>query len=70
MEKKVVESDIYRSHKGLWAGFIIAVLCVVAGFTLVVLGHDAWGGLTTTGSLATLVGVFIYGTVSRQRERT
>jgi hypothetical protein len=33
------------------------------------LGHDWAGGTIATGSLASVVGVFIYGTKSRKQER-
>jgi uncharacterized membrane protein len=70
LETKVINSDIARSWAGLWVGAVLAALFAVSGFILILNGHDVAGTTVSTGTVATLAGVFVYGTVTRQRERT
>lgn len=69
LEKKVINSDISRSKWGQILGFIIAIFGLsVAGFVSVY--GNAWaGGIIGVGTLATLVGVFMYGSKIRSKER-
>lgn len=68
LEQKVISSDISRSKIGQIFGFIIAiaglVVAVVLAKTNAILG-STFGFLT----LASLVGVFVYGTKTRSNER-
>jgi uncharacterized membrane protein len=69
LEKKVITSDIAQSSRGQILGFIIAVVgLVVAGF-ISVYGNQWAGGLIGLGTLASLVGVFMYGVQVRSNER-
>jgi len=70
LEKNAIESDVSRANKGLWAGVAVAVLFAISGFILILTNHDTAGATVSTGTVATLAGVFVYGTVSRHRERT
>jgi len=69
LEKYVIHSDVYRSWAGLVCGFLIAVFTIVTGGYLVLSGHDGAGGTIATLGLASLVGVFVYGTHSQRAER-
>lgn len=69
MEEVVTRGDVQRANWGLAAGFTIAVAAIAMSFYMVYLGRElaGLGGLIL--SLGSLVGAFIYGTVSRRRER-
>ena len=69
LEKKVIESDIERSKWGQVLGFTIAITGLVASTLIAIYGSALAGGIIGVGTLATLVGVFMYGTVTRSRER-
>jgi len=69
IEKKSINSEIRRSNWGLVAGFVVAMTCIIGGCLLVYEGHDAAGTTIATGSVAALVGVFLYGTATRKKER-
>lgn len=57
-----VKGDVILAPLGVVCGFAIGVTTVIAGASVVMAGHDLAGfGLGGTG-LASLVGVFIYGT--------
>lgn len=67
-EDKVISSDILNSKLGLIFGFIIGMVGVVGGFVMVYLGKDV-GWLFSGGALVGLVGTFVYGRRTRERER-
>jgi uncharacterized membrane protein len=69
IEKQVIRSDIRRSWSGLWIAGIISILSISGGILLVLNGHDVAGATIATASVATLAGVFVYGTKQRQQER-
>jgi uncharacterized membrane protein len=70
IETKIIESDISQSRAGLVCGITVAIMCVGAGMTCILYGHD-WAGTTlATGAVGGLVYTFIYGTASRKAERT
>ena len=70
LEKTVVLGDSRRAFCGLWVGAGVA-LCVLGGaIFLIYSGHD-WAGSVIAGlDIAGLASVFVYGSVSRRRERT
>jgi uncharacterized membrane protein len=69
IEDRVIGSDAYRANAGLWIGAGVAVLSILAGAYLVAIDHDWAGvGIGTTVVVA-LVGVFVYGSISRRQER-
>lgn len=69
LETKVISADIVRANFGVGAGLIVAVLFGILSFLLIRGGQEVAGIILGTGDLATLVGVFVYGTISRRSER-
>ena len=69
LEKKVIDSDIARSKWGQILGFVIAIAGLVVSAIVVVYGSAIAGGIIGVGTLASLVGVFMYGSKTRSEER-
>jgi uncharacterized membrane protein len=69
LEKKVIESDVTRSRLGQILGFIIAIFGLVVSAVIAVYGNAIAGTILGVGTIASLVGVFMYGTNTRKTER-
>lgn len=69
LEKKVIDSDISRSKWGQILGFVIAVIGLGVSAVVAVFGSAVAGGVIGVGTLASLVGVFMYGSSVRSKER-
>ncbi|MFA4890031.1 MAG: DUF2335 domain-containing protein [Candidatus Paceibacterota bacterium] len=69
LEKKVINSDISNSKLGLFFGFAIGLVGIISGTFLVYSGHTPTGFVISFGTIASLVGVFVYGSRGRRRER-
>ena len=69
LESKVIGSEILRSYAGLAAGFIIALVCVIGGLIVINNGHETAGTTVATVPVASLAGIFVYGSLSRKKER-
>jgi uncharacterized membrane protein len=69
MEETVIVGDSKRSWLGLILGFIIAMTSIGSSTYLILQGHDIAGGIIGSGTLATLVGTFVYGSNKRSEER-
>ena len=69
LEKKVIDSDIARSKLGQILGFIIAITGLGVSVIVAVYGSALAGGIIGVGTLASLVGVFMYGSKTRSEER-
>jgi uncharacterized membrane protein len=69
LEKKVIESDISRSKWGQILGFIISIVGLISATIVSIYGNQIAGGLIGIGTLASLVGVFMYGSKVRAKER-
>jgi len=69
LETRVVEADIRRANWGLAAGFIVAMVGLIVAYLMVDGGHTTAGITIGSLDLVSLVGAFIYGTVSRRGER-
>lgn len=69
LERKVIESDIERSKRGQVLGFLIAIVGLVASALIAIFGNAIAGGIIGVGTLASLVGVFMYGAKTRSEER-
>lgn len=69
LERTVIIGDSKRANQGLWVGGTIAFLFLVGAVFLIYNGHDWAGGILASVDLVSIVGVFIYGTVSRRSER-
>ena len=69
LENMVIDSDIKRSKWGQVLGFILSLIgLVVAGFVSVY-GNPIAGSVIGVGTLGSLVGIFMYGSKTRSRER-
>lgn len=69
LERKVIDSDVARSRWGQFLGFVIAITGLVAATFISIYGSAFAGGLLGIGTLASLVGVFMYGATTRSKER-
>lgn len=69
LERKVITSDISRSKWGQILGFVIAVVGLGVSAVVAVWGSAVAGGVIGVGTLASLVGVFMYGSRVRSKER-
>lgn len=69
LEGRVIGSDIKRADRGQIYGFILSALITAGSFYLITIGKDVMGISAIVGTLITLGGVFIYGTISRKKER-
>lgn len=69
IEKIAINGDNYRANMGLWFGFTLALVGFSIGGFLIYLGLVNAGIAVMLGHLATMVGIFVYGTRSRRRER-
>jgi uncharacterized membrane protein len=70
MEWYALQQDARRANWGVWTAFLLCLSALVAGAAVIALGHDTPGTVIATAGLASLAGVFIYGTNARNRERT
>ncbi len=69
MEKTVVDGNSRRADRGLVVGGVLAALIVIGGLIVMIM-RDPWAGASIIGtSVATLAGVFVYGTNTRRAER-
>ena len=69
LEKKVIESDISRSKWGQILGFMIAVIGLGVSALVTIYGNQWAGAVIGGATLASLVGVFMYGARTRNKER-
>lgn len=69
LEKKVITSDIAQSKRGQILGFGIAIVGLVVAGWISIYGNEWAGGIIGVGTLASLVGVFMYGSQVRSQER-
>ena len=69
LEQKVISSDIARSKWGQILGFVIAISGLVVSTLVSIYGNAIAGGIIGVGTLASLVGVFMYGSTTRSKER-
>ena len=69
LEKIVVNGDNGRSWTGIIVGAIIALGGLAVTYGLAINGHDAVAMAIGIADLATLAGVFVYGTKARSNER-
>lgn len=70
LETIVVESQVKNSRLGLWFGFIIGMTTIISGAWVAVNGLSWIGLCTSLAGLSSLVGVFVYGKKTNQKELT
>lgn len=66
---KTITSDASQSRWGLWFAFIIALLGIGVGAWLISIDKAGFGLAAIIAPLASLAGLFVYGTESRKAER-
>lgn len=69
LEQLVIRADVQRSKWGLIAGFTLALLTIAGSFYMMYLGKETVGFGGVLVAIGSLVTTFIYGTVSRRKER-
>ncbi len=69
LEKGVTESDMKNSRLGLHYGLIIGLAAVIGGTACIMTGHQIGGSIVGGTGLTGLVGVFVYGSRQRRKER-
>lgn len=69
LETRVIASDIRLSFLGLIFALILSVGGIASSAYLINQGRELGGGILGGSSMATLAGIFIYGTQQRKRER-
>lgn len=69
LEKTVIEGDSKRADRGLRAGFIVALAGLGVALTLGLNGQVQAAIIIGAVDLGALVGIFVYGSVTRRSER-
>lgn len=69
LERKVIDSDIQITKNGQRFGFLIALAGLIVAAVVSIYGKQWAGSVIGGGTLATLVGVFVYGSRARNKER-
>lgn len=69
MEEKNLDASIDRANRGLVAGLIVVVLALATALILGLNGQEVAAAAIGGGSLATVAGVFVYGSINQRRER-
>lgn len=68
-ESRVIGSDILNSRLGLIFALIIGLAGIIGGAVCIVNGKEVSGSIFGMTCIATLVGVFVYGSQNRRKER-
>ena len=69
IEKIAIESDSKDARLGLYFGLTIGLVAVIGGVTCIMSGHEVGGTIVGGTGLTGLVGVFVYGSTQRRKER-
>jgi uncharacterized membrane protein len=69
LEKRIIESDTKNSRLGLHYGLIIGLAAVVGGVYCISSGYEVGGSIVGGTGLTGLVGVFVYGSRQKRKER-
>lgn len=69
LEVVAVKSGAKDSFFGLIFGFLIGITGIISGTIIVMSGFQVAGSVLGTGSIASLVAVFVYGSRQRRKER-
>jgi hypothetical protein len=70
IERTVIHGDSRRSYAGLALGFLVAMAFMFGAYRLGMAGHDVLAGTLATVDVGAFVGVFVFGTESRRKERS
>jgi uncharacterized membrane protein len=69
LERAVIHSDIRDGRTGLFLGFIIGIVAIMAGTYCIAQGHSVAGGIVGGSAVPSLTAVFVYGSRQRRKER-
>ena len=69
MEANALNSDIKNSRLGLHYGLIIGLVAVIGGTFCIASGFEVGGSIIGGTGLTGLVGVFVYGSTQKRKER-
>jgi uncharacterized membrane protein len=69
IERIVITSDTKNARLGLHYGLIIGLAAVVGGVLCIMNGYEVSGSIVGGTGLTGLVGVFVYGSRQRRKER-
>ncbi len=69
LEKKAVSAQTRDSLLGLIFGLVIGLAAIAGGVICILNGHEIGGTILGGTGLASLVGVFVYGSKQRRAER-
>ena len=69
LEKTVLKSNTSVQKFGVFSALAITLTALVLGFILIIYDKDILGFTLMIGSLGSLVGTFVYGRRSQERER-
>lgn len=69
IESKVIDSEIKNSRTGLHYGLIIGLAAIIGGTICTLKGFQIAGGVIGGTGITGLVGVFVYGSHQRRKER-
>ncbi len=69
LENMALASEIRNSGRGLVFGLIIGLAAIGGATACILMGHEWGGSLLGAGGFSGLVGVFVYGSRSRRKER-
>mgnify|MGYP001591579865 CR=1 FL=1 len=69
LERKVIDSDVQNSKLGLIFGFIIGLVLISGGIFLIWKGYNLSGVLLGVVYVGSVVGIFVYGSWERRKER-
>lgn len=70
LEARVVEGNVANQTRGSYFAFVIALVALLGGFSLIYEGKSGEGLAAIISSVSGLVGVFVYAKVDQRRERT
>ena len=69
IESAVVSGNVRAQAQGQWMAFILTLVCVIGGFTLIFHGYSALGISSVLGTTTPLIGVFVWSKKQQERER-
>ncbi len=70
LEKRVINSDIYKSYAGMICGLVVAVYALFVAKEIALNGHPAVAAIIASFDIAALVGIFVIGSNLRKQERS
>jgi uncharacterized membrane protein len=68
LENKVISSQLDESKRGQFLGVTVATLCIIASFTLSLLGHEYVAGIIGGTTVIGLVTVFVLGKKEQRKD--